>query len=631
VATASSTAAWDAVQPLARELVAAWGCWAPTLTPDGSRVAYISDRGGVPQLWVADTATGAEEQCIELSADPVVSVSWSPDGLWLACSVATGGGVRTEAWVVRPDGSEPRLVAGGKQHAVLGPWARQGHGLVVTLCSDEPRIPNECLLIDPATGDSEMIATGWLIQVLDLTADGRFALLRDGTRGAQFCRLVDRSTDNDYPVLPYPQTGSAEIGLLRPAPAGGAATRTVYLVTDAGRPRHELIAIGIDARGKRTGAGTVAARPRAELEFADADSAGRWIALVWNIEGRSEVELLETATGAIHPCPGLPGEVVSGLAMARDASCVVVSVESSVRARRLWRLDVPARQWRPVTASSLSARSDLVVPQLVRFEAHDGLELSGWLYPARRRGRARPPAMISLHGGPEAQERPVFNPQHQVLAAAGITVFAPNIRGSSGYGRFFVHADDRWGRFDAIHDIAGCAWLLADEGWADPRRIAVTGRSYGGYATLVALTEHPQLFAAGVDICGMSDLLTFYRDSEPWIAAAAVTKYGDPVRDAALLAEISPLHRAEAIEVPLLVVHGELDTNVPRNEAVQIVARLSELDRDVSYLELAGEGHEYRRVESRLALLRELTLFLSRVLGAGTRLSRSGASRSRPA
>ena len=180
---------------------------------------------------------------------------------------------------------------------------------------------------------------------------------------------------------------------------------------------------------------------------------------------------------------------------------------------------------------------DLVTPELIRFEGHDGLELSGWLYRAKRRGRARPPAMISLHGGPEAQERPVFTPQHQVLVAAGVTVFAPNIRGSSGYGRFFVHADDRWGRFDAIHDVAGCAWLLADRQLADPRRIAVSGRSYGGYATLMALTEHPQLFAAGVDICGMSDLLTFYRDTEPWIAAAAVTKYGDPVRDAALLAE----------------------------------------------------------------------------------------------
>jgi dipeptidyl aminopeptidase/acylaminoacyl peptidase len=201
-----------------------------------------------------------------------------------------------------------------------------------------------------------------------------------------------------------------------------------------------------------------------------------------------------------------------------------------------------------------------------------------------------------------------------VLVAAGITVLAPNIRGSSGYGHQFVHADDRWGRLDAIHDVASCATVLAERGWSDARRIAVTGRSYGGYATLLALVEHPSLFAAGVDICGMSDLLTFFRDTEPWIAAAAVTKYGDPVRDTALLAEVSPLHRADVIHVPLLVVHGELDTNVPTGEARQIVSALQALGRDVSYLELAGEGHEYRRVDSRLLLLRELTAFLGRAL-----------------
>jgi dipeptidyl aminopeptidase/acylaminoacyl peptidase len=271
-----------------------------------------------------------------------------------------------------------------------------------------------------------------------------------------------------------------------------------------------------------------------------------------------------------------------------------------------------------VTHSPMAERDDLVRPELVRFESHDGLPVTGWLYPASgtASGRGSPgAAMLSLHGGPEAQERPTFAPQHQVLAAAGITVFAPNIRGSSGFGRAFVHADDRWGRVDAIRDVAECARVLVDRRWAEPGRIAVTGRSYGGYATLMALVRHAPAFAAGVDICGMSDLLSFFRDTEPWIGAAAVTKYGDPVHDAALLAELSPLHQAEAIEVPLLVVHGELDTNVPRHESIQLVARLKDLGRTVEYLELAGEGHEYRHVDSRLTLLRVLTSFLTRTLG----------------
>ncbi|WP_375477264.1 S9 family peptidase [uncultured Jatrophihabitans sp.] len=613
-------AAWNAVEALARDLVAAYGCWAPTLTPDGGRVAYVGDRNGAPQLWVRDVSPDAAATHLPLSDDPVLAVHWSPDAQWLSCSVATGGGVRTEVWVVRPDGSGAARVAGGEQHAILGPWARLGHGLVVTICSDEPGTPNECLLIDPATGERELIATGWLIHMLDLAADGRFALVRDGTRGAQFCRLVDRVVDADYPVLPYPQTGSTDSGLLRAAPPGWTEyARVAYLVTDAGRPRRELLAIGFDGDGRRIAAGALAARQDAELEFADADAAGRWLVLVWNVDGRSEVELLETASGDRYACPGLPGDVVAGVVMARDGSAAVLSVESPVGPRRLWRLGVRDQLWTPVTEAALAPRGDLVYPELIRYDAHDGLPLTGWLYRARSRPGApppgtAPPAMLSLHGGPEAQERPVFTPQHQVLAAAGITVFAPNIRGSSGFGHTFVHADDRWGRLDAIRDIAQSAWLLDAHGWADPARVAVTGRSYGGYATLMALEHHGQLFAAGVDICGMSDLLTFYRDTEPWIAAAAVSKYGDPRRDAALLAEISPLGAAERIHSPLLVVHGELDTNVPRNEAVQIVDRLRELGRDVEYLELAGEGHEYRRVESKLRLLRALTEFLSRAL-----------------
>ena len=226
------------------------------------------------------------------------------------------------------------------------------------------------------------------------------------------------------------------------------------------------------------------------------------------------------------------------------------------------------------------------------------------------------PALVYLHGGPEAQERPGFNPHHQLLAAAGISVFAPNIRGSAGYGRAFLHADDRYGRLDAIADVAACANHLVDSGLADRTRLAVGGRSYGGYAALMALALYPDLFVAAVDVCGMSDLLTFFRDTEPWIAQAAVTKYGDPRRDGWLLARISPMRHVKRMRAPLLVAHGELDTNVPLGEATQIVEALRALGRPVEYLELAGEGHEYRRSSSRLTLLRAELEFLRRTLAA---------------
>ena len=611
----STDSALDAALTLAGELVAAWGCWAPTLMPDASCVAFVSDRRGRPELWVQSLDSDEPAQVLEFTEDPVLAVHWSPDGEWLACSVATGGGVRSQVWVIRPDGSDARRVAGSAdEHATLGPWLRRGHRLVVGLAAPSENEPNRSDIVEPSTGVHEPLAVGDLIDVLDLSSDERFALLRDGRRGEQFCVMVDLIDDVDHPLLPYPHTGSTDVGLLRAAPPGEPTPMIVYLVTDAGRPRRELVAVPIGADGVRGQVGVLAGRPDAELEFLDADQAGRLLVLVWNVAGRSEVELLDTTSGERRALDALPGEVVSGCVLSRDGLSLVLCVESPSSPRALWRYGTRDSTLRRIDAGGPVPAHELVTPTLERFLSHDGLELSGWLYRVPGRTDAGP-AMLSLHGGPEAQERPVFSPQHQAMAAAGIAVFAPNVRGSSGFGRAFVHADDRYGRYDAIADVASCASFLVELGVAASDRIAVTGRSYGGYLTLAALVSYPDVFAAGVDVCGMSDLLSFYRDTEPWIAEAATTKYGDPVTDRVLLQELSPLRYVERIVAPLLVVHGELDTNVPLGEALQIVSALRTAGRPVDYLQLTGEGHEYRRATSRLELIVSMTAFLTEQLG----------------
>lgn len=462
---------------------------------------------------------------------------------------------------------------------------------------------------------------GPLLEVLDFSDDERFLLFRDGTRGAHQCTVFDHHTGRSETLLPFPAAGSTEIGVLRPAPLPGSHDLVAYLVTDAGLPRASLVAVPLGSDGHRDEGGTLAARSDAELEFVDADQSGRSLLLVWNVGGCSEVELLDVLSGHRRPFEGLPGTVVAGAVLSRNGSRAVLAVESPQEPRRLWELDVAGGSWTPVTASSYVG-PPLVQPTLERLESHDGLEISGWLYqpddnPVAAHNTSQRPAVIYLHGGPEAQERPVFSPQHQLLVAAGAVVFAPNIRGSSGYGRTFVHADDRFGRLDAIDDVASCAAFLIEKGVAAPESIAVTGRSYGGYAVLMALARHPDMFAAGVDVCGMSDLLTFYRDTEPWIARAAVTKYGDPEQDAWLLASVSPMHHLDMIRAPLLVVHGALDSNVPLGESHQLVAALRTKGRTVEYLEVENEGHEYKRESSRLLVLEAILAFLQQTLLIG--------------
>ena len=611
---------------LADDLIDAWGSWGPNMTPDGRRVAFISDRSGSPQLWIQDVVLDGEQpraRHVALSDDPVVSVRWAADSRWLACEVATDGGVRTAVWVVRPDGSDARRVAGGPgEHAELGPWTRSGHRFVVTVPGTAPGAPTRCYLADPATGRLDPLAEGELIHVLDVSLEERFIVVQDGERGQQYVVVVDRLTDEDFSALPPGATGSTDVALIRPAPDDHSGPVYVYLASDVGLPRRQLIGLPFGPNGWRGEPRVLAARDDAELEDVDADDAGELLLLVWNVAGRSELELMDTATGGRTPISGLPGLVAADPVLSRDGSSVVLGVQGPTRPRELWHVDTTTHAWTRVTSASPLPKRRLVVPTLEEFAGSDGLPLTGWLYRAPGHLKVPGPVALYLHGGPEDQERPAFVPFHQALAAAGVSVFAPNIRGSSGFGREFVHADDVHGRLDAFADVLAAVHHLVGTGVADPGRIAVTGRSYGGYLTLASLAFSPGVFAAGVDICGMSDLTTFYRDSEPWIAAAAVSKYGHPERDRALLEDISPLRLADRIDAPLLVVHGEHDTNVPIGEAHQIVQALQALGRPVDYLELSGEGHEFRRADSRKLLAGAMIRFLQHTLRAARTTTR---------
>ncbi|WP_260855853.1 prolyl oligopeptidase family serine peptidase [Curtobacterium sp. 9128] len=617
---------------LGSQLTAAWGSWGPTMTRNARRVAFVSDRHGTPEVFVQDVVVDGdppEPVRIRLSDDPVIRVTWSSDGEWLAVAIATDGGVKQQVWVVRPDGSDAAQIAGSRhQHAELGPWSRSGHRVVITLPSTEPDQPARAHLVDPVSGDRDDLAVGDLIHILDLSVEERLVVLRDGARGHEFVVVVDRLTDEDHPLLIDAPDGSAEIAFLRPSPASETSPLVAYVATEAGLPRRGLVAQPVGPHGWRGQARQIADRDDAELEFLDADDAGRTLLLGWNVDGRSELELINTHVASRTPVPDLPGHVVTDPVLSRDGRSVILAVEGPTRPRELWRLDTNALTWSRVTAVPELPAVPLVQPTLERFTARDGLELTGWLYRATSPTSSpaggvpstgpEPPsraAMLHLHGGPESQERPTFSPQHQALAAAGITVFAPNIRGSSGSGREFVHADDLALRWNALADVVDCARFLVTNGHADRGSVAVEGRSYGGYATLASLAFTPDVFAAGVAVCGMSDFATFYRDTEPWIAAAAATKYGHPVEDAALLDALSPMRAIDDVTAPLLVVHGELDTNVPIGEAHQVVDALRARSHDVTYLELAGEGHEYRRADSRELLVGTMVTFLASRLG----------------
>jgi dipeptidyl aminopeptidase/acylaminoacyl peptidase len=261
-------------------------------------------------------------------------------------------------------------------------------------------------------------------------------------------------------------------------------------------------------------------------------------------------------------------------------------------------------------------------PEPKTITARDGLNLPAWLYRSQA-SSATSGALVYLHGGPEGQAKPEYSEIFPKLLNAGINVLTPNVRGSGGSGRTFVHADDKEKRFAAIDDVADCVRFLVDNELADPRRIACAGWSYGGFLTMAAMTFHPDLFAAGVTVCGMSDLITFYRNTEPWIGAEAYPKYGHPVNDCELLEQLSPLRRVDALTAPLLVVHGAMDTNVPVSESEQMVDALRRAGRGVQYLLFSDDGHEIVKRENSSALAAAMSDWLTRAFDTADGLGRA--------
>lgn len=608
------------------EWISATRCWSPSPSPDGTTIAFVWDGDGRPQVRMHRRATG-EEWSIDTGDELVSTVRWSPDGLWMAVETAPDGGERSNVCIVRPDGSDLRAVRGvgdaDRGAVTLDRFTHTGSVLAIT---ESDYDTTTAWLVDAESSQRQRVGSGHALQILDVSRDRRRVLLRRGRRGSRHVGIVDLDGTEGWHEIdsgrgPGGPPGAVEHPVAITRDSSVVAGRfcpdgtQMYLLTDGGRERAALVRVDVATDARPMTPEVLAERLDAELErFALTEDAAM-AALVWNAEGRSEVDLLDISSGkssAYAP----PGDVVTSAVFSHDGDSLVMGIQAP---------EVPAAVWCHELSSDTTALicpqeepswspGQLVRPTLEVVTTPDGLRLPGWLY--RPRGQSGPlPTVIYLHGGPEAQERPVFTPLYQHLLAEGIAVYAANVRGSSGFGRSFVNADNGAGRFAAIRDVATCVEHLVDTGVSDPERVGVMGRSYGGYLTLAALVNHPELFAVGIDVCGMADFETFFARTEPWIADAAVGEYGHPIHDRNLLRELSPVHRMEHLRAPLLVIHGKFDTNVPVHEAELAVHGAKAAGVPMKYLLFEDEGHEIQRTENRVRFIHECVDWLALAFG----------------
>ena len=573
-------------------------------SPDGKQIAYITTLSGSPQAWIIP-AQGGEPRQVTKGSDPVSGLRWSPDGK-LAYAVSPGGGYNAQLFLGTPDGAQAKRINEGEANTFPGDFAPDGRYYF----RSNARSANstDTWLYDPATGKArlaiEMESVGNVDDML-----GHLAVVnRLVTRGNNNLWLEDLRTHRSMLLTPHQGTAQST-GLF------GKDSNTVYIAHNIGRDRMGLGRVDIAADGRTFKRTELAERDDAELDSFILNDAKSQALLKWNVAGRNQLELLDLASNSRRRLPDAPTELVGNTDFSPDGTRVVLALGGAAAPSDLWQLDLASGQYTrltfiPTEGVDLAA---LVKPTLRTFKAHDGLELSGWLY-LPKDFKAPGPVVLSFHGGPEGQERPAFRPEYQALLASGIAVFAPNIRGSSGFGKKFMSLDNHAGRFDANKDIKAAADFLVAERIGAKGRLGIVGGSYGGYVVMVAVTDYPDTFAAGANLFGMVNFETFFAQSTPWMGAISTGEYGDPKTQLQLLRDLSPIHKLDRVKTPLLVMHGANDTNVPVVEAEQVVAALKKRNVPVEYVLFPDEGHGWRKQANRVRSTVEMTAFFSKHL-----------------
>ncbi len=354
-----------------------------------------------------------------------------------------------------------------------------------------------------------------------------------------------------------------------------------------------------------------------DLEDVSLSKDDKYLAIKINRDGYSELEVYNTVSESFENIPSLPKGVMAyyKTSWAPESHRMLVTLTSGKRPQDIWMIDIDNDKVERVTFTNLGEidKDSLTEPVLCHFKSFDGLEVPYWLYKGKNTAHSKA-VVIDVHGGPEAQERPMFTPFIQYLLSEGLTVVAPNVRGSTGYGKKYHHLDDIEKRLDSVKDAACLAEHLEKENIADKGRIAVMGASYGGYMTLSCVTRYPDLWAAGVDSVGMSNLETFLENTADYRRAHRESEYGSLEHHRDILRKVSPIHKVEDITAPLMVIHGSNDPRVPVEEAEQIVENLRSRNVPVEYLLYTDEGHGISKRKNQFDCYPKVAAFLKKHL-----------------
>jgi len=576
---------------------------------DGRSVLFSSNISGQFNLWKVPVEGGWPRQLTPFTDSTVRAVSLRPQDGTIIFTADTDGDEFTQLWAIRPSRGWPEaLTAAPEVQHLLGPspWSPDGSQLAYAANARTPA-DMEIWIRDHEHEARPVFGRGMYAVPGEWSSDGRHLValeLRSNTNSS--VHLLELATGSARELTPHEDDAKYGPG---PWARDGSG---FYLATDEGREYVGLAFYDL-AAGLRW-----VETPEHDVDELSGSPDGRLLAWIENVDGWARVRVRDLERGEDLPEPKLPRGCTfvfgSGLTFSPDGSHYALIWEQPRRPPEIWVVETATGSVRQLTDSRIGRLrdEDLGEPELVTFPTFDDREIPAWLYRPEEDGRVA--VVLAIHGGPEAQERPNYRPLYQYLRSRGIAVLAPNIRGSTGYGKSYqklIHRD--WGGGD-VEDFRHAAEWLRSQDWIDPERLAVFGGSYGGFAVLSCTTRLPEYWAAGVDIFGPSNLVTFARAVPPTWRRFMALMVGDPESEEEFLLERSPLTYIEDLRAPLLVIQGANDPRVVQTESDQLVERLRELGREVEYEVFEDEGHGFTRKSNELRAYRLAAGWLERHL-----------------
>jgi len=600
----------------------------PAWSPDGTHIAYISDSSGLDQVWLTRLADTQDTRSWQLTdfPDRVGLVSWSPDNQHLLASVDAGGNEHDQFYLISmQDGSALALTDQPQVIHQFGDWSPDGRSICYSSNERHPAF-FDVWVLDIFTGHKRCIFQKDATLHPELWFPDNSALLvrQDTSELNHDLYLVPLAdVQATMPILLTAASGEASYE----HPSVTADGKTLYVSTNYQR---EFLAPARIDLSLPVVAGQHA--PLSYLVDTHWDIEGglplspdeQTLAWALNEDGYSRLIFFDLRTAQELPAPETPTGVIEGIIWSPQGDGVAFGHNGTRNNGNIWLARLGESVARQITEIPIHVdTASLVEPQLIHYPAFDGLSIPGYYYRPQRDQRANAegklPVIIFVHGGPESQFRPLYAapwmPPLQYYLNQGFAVFAPNVRGSAGYGQTYIHLDDVRLRPNSVADLKSAVDWLIEHGNADPKRIGIMGRSYGGFMVLAALTTYPDLWAAGADMVGIANFLTFFERTGVWRRHLRAAEYGDPQRDAAFLREISPLFNADKITAPLLVLHGMNDPRVPVQEAQQIVAVLQDLNRPTDILLFPDEGHFMLRQSTQLRAYPAIADWFERYMG----------------